>query len=65
MKLQRGQVSECKFLSQGSSGNLDIRCVLMPADMKPSHELSMSLVLKEAGPTISVFQVHTLYCALS
>jgi len=24
----------------------------------------MSLVLKEAGPTISIFQVHTPYCAL-
>jgi len=39
--------------------------VLTPADMKVSDELCMSLVLKEAGLTISIFQVQTLYRALS
>ena len=39
--------------------------MLTPVDMLASDELGMSLVLKEAGLTISIFQVHTPYRALS
>jgi len=40
-------------------------CQPTPANTKASNELSTFLVLEEAGRTISIFQVHTPYRALS
>ena len=39
--------------------------MLTAAEMKAGDALRMSLFLKEAGPTISIFPIHTPYRALS